>query len=90
MGREESLKQYARVVKFTRKPLRREFLSTLRVVLLGLGLLGGIGFAFQLVGSTLQFRPIGGIPREYAVVFIAGMMGAILGYLAYRKISERF
>ena len=89
MGREGTLRKYARVVRSTRKPVRREFFTTLRVVLLGLGVLGGLGYAFQLVGSALQFRPVGSIPKEYVVVFIAAMMGATIGFLAYRKISER-
>lgn len=90
MGGEGTLKRYARIVRSTRKPVKREFLTTLRVVLLGLGVLGGLGYAFQLVGSALQLRPLGGVPREYVPVFIAATMGAIIGFLVYRKMSEKF
>lgn len=44
----ERIKNYIRVLTITRKPDREEFVSTLRIVLIGIGVVGFIGFLFYL------------------------------------------
>lgn len=59
---------WLKVLRLATKPTREEYMLTLKIVVLGLGLLGGIGFVFQLVGSMLEFASIGSVSREYALV----------------------
>ena len=50
----ERIKNYIRVLALTRKPDKEEFLSTLRIVLIGMGFIGFIGFLFYLVSVLLM------------------------------------
>jgi protein translocase SEC61 complex gamma subunit len=68
VGLRETFEDWVKVLKLATKPTKEEYMLTLKTVLLGLGLLGSIGFAFQLVGSMLEFASFTAIPREYMVV----------------------
>lgn len=46
-------KEYLRVARITRKPERDEVMSTLRICLIGLGIIGLLGFIFYLISTTL-------------------------------------
>ena len=85
----EKIKSYVMVVKFTRKPQKKEFMLTLKVVLIGCAILGSVGYIFQLLGSALQFRPIGGIPKEYVIISIISIVAVIIGFLLYRYRTAR-
>ncbi|WP_460025537.1 SecE/sec61-gamma family protein translocase subunit [Infirmifilum sp. SLHALR2] len=75
------LGDWVRVLKLATKPSREEYKLTLRVVLLGLGILGTMGFFFQLAGSMLEFASIQAIPREYAL--LGGLVvGAVIFFIA--------
>lgn len=43
------IKDYLRVLKVAKKPDRDELTSTLRICLIGIGLIGLIGFIFYLI-----------------------------------------
>jgi protein transport protein SEC61 subunit gamma-like protein len=57
-----------RLLRMVSRPEPEEYKMMLRVVLIGLGLLGTIGFVFQLMGSFLEFAGLGGISREYVLL----------------------
>ncbi|RLE96637.1 MAG: protein translocase SEC61 complex subunit gamma [Thermoprotei archaeon] len=84
MGISDKFKKYALIIKFTKKPERREFTLTLKVVTLGFVLLGSIGFVFQLLGSALQFRPIAGVPRELIILGVISVIVLGLAISLYR------
>ena len=44
----ERIENYIRVLSITKKPDKEEFFSTLRIVLIGIGVIGFIGFLFYL------------------------------------------
>ena len=46
-------KEYFRVVKVAKKPQREELMSTSRNCLIGIGIIGAIGFIFYLISSAL-------------------------------------
>jgi len=56
-----------RILRMVSRPEPEEYKLMLRVVLIGLGILGTIGFIFQLTGTFLEFAGIGGISREYVL-----------------------
>lgn len=84
MGISDKFKKYILIIKFTKKPERREFTLTLKVVTLGFILLGSIGFVFQLLGSALQFRPIAGVPRELIILGVISVIVLGLAISLYR------
>ncbi len=68
MGLSDVISDWVKVLKLATKPSSEEYKLTLKVVLLGLGILGTMGFFFQLVGSMLEFASIQAVPREYALI----------------------
>lgn len=42
-------KEYLRILKITKKPDKDELISTIRIVLIGIAIIGGIGFLFYLI-----------------------------------------
>ncbi len=85
MGVVDYLRTYGRIFRLVKKPTRDDYLLTLRIVALGLGLLGALGFAFQLVGSTLQFAGFRPVSRDVAILVLAGSVAVIMGFLAYLR-----
>lgn len=51
--------KYARVLRMARKPEPQEFKQTSNVVLIGIAVIGGIGFAIYLFMTWLQRLVIG-------------------------------
>ena len=47
-------KEYFRVLKIAKKPDRDELKSTLRIVLIGIGIIGAIGFIFYLIAYVAE------------------------------------
>ncbi len=84
MGISEKFKKYALIIKFTKKPQRREFTLTLKVVTIGFMLLGSIGYVFQLLGSALQFRPVAGVPKELVIIGIVSGIVLALAISLYK------
>jgi len=74
---------YRKILKLVRKPPKEEYKLTLKVVLLGLGILGSIGYIFQLIGSAFQFAQVGIIPRDIAIIVIAVIAAIVMGITAY-------
>lgn len=79
------LRDIKRALRLATKPTMEEFKLTFKIVLLGMGILGVIGYFFQLAGATFQFATVQAIPRD--VVLIAGIaiVVAILGAVFYAR-----
>ena len=56
MNIKEKIKSYIRVLMLTKKPDKDEVTVTLRIVLIGMGLIGLIGFIFYLISVLLLGR----------------------------------
>jgi protein translocase SEC61 complex gamma subunit len=54
MGLRSFLAQCARTLRLSIKPGRDELWLSIKICLLGIGLIGGIGFAIKLLSSVLQ------------------------------------
>lgn len=76
MGLSDLLSDWVKVVKLAAKPTWKEYRLTLRIILLGMGLLGTLGFFFQFMGTILEFASVQAVPREYA------LMGGIIAAAA--------
>lgn len=89
VGVSEHIKNIARTVRITRKPDKDEFMLTLKVVMMGLALLGSLGFIFQLIGSAFQFARFGPIPKDTAIIFLAAILAVVLGSIVYARKKYR-
>ncbi|HDJ97220.1 MAG: protein translocase SEC61 complex subunit gamma [Thermoprotei archaeon] len=85
VGIKSFLRDTARVVRLTKKPEKSQFLLTLRVVAIGLGILGAAGYIFQLIGTTLRGVHAPTIPRDIALAVLAATVAAILGVALYLR-----
>ena len=47
-------KEYLRVLKIAKKPDKDELKSTLRIVMIGVGIIGLIGFIFYLIAYFIE------------------------------------
>jgi len=83
MGIAEFLKDVARAVRLTQKPDREEFKLTLRVVLIGMSIIGALGFVFKIIGSALQFTGTTPLPPETGLIVLVISTIAILAFLLY-------
>jgi protein translocase SEC61 complex gamma subunit len=50
----EKIKEYIRVLKVAKKPEQGEMKSTLRICIIGIGLIGLLGFIFYLASYFLE------------------------------------
>ena len=71
MGLKSFLKETWRMFRLVKKPASAELTLTLRVVALGLVVLGSVGYAFQLAGSALRGAGAPRIAREVVLAVIA-------------------
>ena len=55
MNPKQTLKNMANTIKITKKPNKDEYQQHLRLVLLGIGGVGAIGFTIQFVFSVITF-----------------------------------
>ncbi|MEM5772876.1 MAG: protein translocase SEC61 complex subunit gamma [Candidatus Aenigmatarchaeota archaeon] len=49
----EKIKDYIRVIKLNKTPTKDKFLETLRICILGVAILGLIGFIFYIISMIL-------------------------------------
>ena len=81
----EYLRNIVRTMKMSRKPDKDEFMLTFKVVVVGLTILGSMGFIFQLIGSAFQFARFGPIPKDITIVFLAAILAIVLGVIVYAR-----
>ncbi len=55
MNPRQTLKNMVNTIKLTKKPDREEYKQHLRLVLLGIGAVGTIGFIIQFVFSVINY-----------------------------------
>ncbi len=79
------LKDVARTLRVARRPDSRAFKASLRVVALGMALLGAIGYIFQLSGSALRAVAAPALPRDVVVVILAAIAAVTLGAVLYLR-----
>jgi protein translocase SEC61 complex gamma subunit len=53
MNIRETLQNYMRILSIAKKADREEFTSTIRIVAIGVGIVGAIGFIFYLVSAII-------------------------------------
>ena len=53
MNIKETLQNYVRVLSIAKKADKEEFLDTVRICGIGVGIVGAIGFAFYLVSALI-------------------------------------
>jgi len=68
-----------RALRLASKPTMEEFKTTFKIVVLGMSLLGVIGYFFQLAGATLQYAGAGALPKE---IILFGGIGAAVAVVA--------
>jgi len=85
LGVHEFLRDTGRMFKLIKRPERSELMLTLRVVTLGLVVLGVVGYIFQLVGSALRAAGAFHIPREIALFALGASMAVVLGLVLYMR-----
>lgn len=85
MGISDVIRGWIKVLKLATKPTWEEYRLTLRVVVVGMSLLGVIGFFFQLAGSMLEFASIQAVPREYALIGGAVVAAAVVLLTVYMR-----
>jgi protein transport protein SEC61 subunit gamma-like protein len=58
----ETIKKYIRVLKVTKRPTKDDFWTTVRVTLIGIAIIGLIGFIFYLISVyILPLIHVGGL-----------------------------
>lgn len=77
------LKDALRTLRVAKKPHARAYTFSLRIVVLGMTLLGCIGYIFQMVGATLRVVAIAPPPRDVLVVVLAAVTAVVLGVALY-------
>ena len=80
------MRSVIRILKVSRKQSRPTFMTSLKTSLLGLLILGSIGFAFQLTATTFSFIRIA-IPKTtvvYVLVVLAVIVLAVIAYIRAR------
>jgi len=74
-----------RAIRLASKPTKEEFKATFKIVILGMSLLGIIGYFFQLAGAAFQYAGAGAIPREVVLFGGIGMAIAVLAVIFYLR-----
>lgn len=77
------LRDIKRALRLATKPTMEEFKLTFKMVLLGMSILGVIGYFFQLAGATFQFATVQAIPRDVVLVAGIAIVVAVLGVVIY-------
>jgi len=87
VGIRSFMKSVMRILKVSRKPSKATFMNSLKITLLGLLILGSVGFAFQITAMVFSFVRIV-IPKiviMYALVIIAVIVLAVVAYMRARS-----
>lgn len=79
------LKDVVRTLRVAKKPEQKAFKASLRVVSLGIALLGAIGYLFQLAGSALRMVAAPAVSRDVIVIVLAVIAAITLGAVLYLR-----
>ena len=78
MGVIDFLRQYRQVLYYARKPDLREFRQSLRIILIGVGVLGAVGYVFQLGSTALVTLRMPQPSTEVKILALTGFSIALL------------
>jgi protein translocase SEC61 complex gamma subunit len=79
------LKDIVRTLRVAKRPEPKAFKASLRVVTLGITLLGAIGYLIQLAGSALRMVAAPAVSRDVVVVALAVIAAITLGAVLYLR-----
>ncbi|RLE80304.1 MAG: protein translocase SEC61 complex subunit gamma [Thermoprotei archaeon] len=78
-----------RILRIARKPTRERLFTSFKASLLGLSILGLLGFVIQLASTVLtlavRMGPVPTIPREIVIYVLVAIIVVILGVAAYGR-----
>lgn len=83
------LRDVIRTLRVTKRPEPKVFKASMRVVTLGIAVLGAMGYLFQLAGSALRMVAAPLIPRDILVVVLAAIAAVTLGVALYLRARYR-
>ncbi len=83
MGLSEFLRDTSRTLKLIKKPEKRDLMLTLKVIGIGLLVLGLTGFVFQLAGSAMRSAPSPRLPRDLMLIITGAVLAVILALVVY-------
>lgn len=72
-----------RTLRATKRPDSKTFRASMRVVGLGIIILGSIGYIFQLAGSALRMVSLSPPSTDVLVIVIAALVALVLGVALY-------
>ncbi|MEM0459893.1 MAG: protein translocase SEC61 complex subunit gamma [Thermofilaceae archaeon] len=79
------VKNFMRTLRVTKRPDKKAYRASLRIVALGLSLLGAIGYVFQLAGSALRMVSVSPISGDVLVVVLAAVAAITLAVVLYLR-----
>ncbi len=79
------LNDIKRALRLASKPTSEEFKATFKIVVLGMSLLGIIGYFFQLAGAAFQYAGAGAVPREVVLIGGFGAAAAVVAVIVYLR-----
>ncbi|MEM0023115.1 MAG: protein translocase SEC61 complex subunit gamma [Thermofilaceae archaeon] len=79
------VKNFVRTLRITKRPDKKTYRASLRIVALGLSLLGAIGYVFQLAGSALRMVSVSPISGDVLVVVLAVVAAVTLAVVLYLR-----
>jgi len=79
------LKDVTRTLRVAKKPDSKAFKVSLRMVALGITLLGAMGYIFQLTGSALRTVAAPAVSRDIIAVILAVIAAITLGAVLYLR-----
>ncbi|MDR2699767.1 MAG: protein translocase SEC61 complex subunit gamma [Nitrososphaerota archaeon] len=78
MGIKSFLSQCARTLKLAVKPGREELWLSIKISVLGIGVVGLVGFAIKLIGSFLTNSLV-----VLTIANVVGLIGSAIGYISF-------
>lgn len=79
------VKNFVRTLRVTKRPDQKTYKASLRIVLLGLSLLGALGYVFQLAGSALRMVSVSPISTDILVIVLAAVAAVTLAVVLYLR-----
>jgi preprotein translocase subunit Sss1 len=79
------LRDVARTLRVAKRPDSKAFKASLRMVTLGVTLLGAVGYIFQLAGSALRTVAAPAMSRDVVAVILAVIAAVTLGAVLYLR-----
>lgn len=79
------VKNFVRTLRVAKRPDQKTYSASLRIVALGLSLLGALGYVFQLAGSALRMVSVSPISGDIIVIVLAAVAAVTLAVVLYLR-----